>query len=44
VSGKPQDAEILREETWIIAGDPQHSAMLVAFKCPRCEHKINVND
>jgi hypothetical protein len=39
-----KDAEIPREEPWIIAGDQQHAPMLVAFVCPHCGHEIRLDD
>jgi hypothetical protein len=39
-----RDVEIPREEPWIIAGDQQHAPMLVAFRCPFCEHQIELRD
>jgi hypothetical protein len=38
-----KDVEFPREEPWIIAGDQQHSPMLVAFICPHCEHEIRLD-
>jgi hypothetical protein len=36
------DADIPREDPWIIAGDQQHAPMLVAFTCPYGEHAIEI--
>jgi len=39
-----KDAEIPREEPWIIAGDQQHAPMPLSFICPNCHEEIRLVD